>query len=283
MKKRKIIALIALCILVLSAFIIAIVEVSNKGSLGENSVKSLIALLVSALILTVKLISSFKKEKNSAFSVYEKEYKDIIDGSFSKDDFKKERLSLLEGIDLFNNKEYEKAIELLTSLKEKCVTAQDKYGVYFFIAKCYSRMGNSKSAIEIYSEATEFYPISSTLWSNLGFEYDRLGDFEKAKSAYKKAIDVDNTNSYALSNMAQLLLKAGDYDGCITYAKRALDYDSSFYQASNALALAYIGSGDEGECLKYYNLSISLGVDKTELQEAIKRFNGGKSIFIEEK
>lgn len=267
LKKRKITVISLFCLLI--ALLIGLVsyELINTKTLSSNTVLRGILLLGSAIIVLIKGLYGTNAKIN--YKKYESAYKDEIAYCFNRDDSKKERKALLEGIHLFNIKAYEKAIEKLEALEKKCQTSGDFYGTRLFLALSYQDMGAWDKAIEIYEKMVRNGTPRATPWTNLGVLYDERGRLDEAIRCYKGAIEIEKSNPTVYCNMGNLLAKAGEYEGALEYASRAVSIKYNHADALELMAYCYSALGDFAECEKYYKRAVESGANPSSLRRAI--------------
>lgn len=177
------------------------------------------------------------------------------------------------GMDAFNKKDYQKALDELT----KAVTYDGKNYLYYY------NLGKVQYTMKKYTAAKSSFSTSAMLNSgfaparyNLGLTNLRLNDQKAALSEFRKAHDVDPRHEKAYLEEARLLSKLGDYNGSISAYLNVLKINSNNRAALGELgnvysqvkkyaeaessfrkSLAMLPSGTE-DPLTYYNLSTVL-------------------------
>ncbi|GAB6077783.1 tetratricopeptide repeat protein [Hydrogenobaculum acidophilum] len=161
-------------------------------------------------------------------------------------------------INLFQSKNYKKAIELAkSSLK------WNKYDFNYNMcaAMSYLSLGEPKNAISYLKNAKKNANTryqQEALYNYLGVSYDMMGNKAKALENYTKAYKlakslgdskgiVDN-----LSNIAHIFYSEGYYDSAINFYKKALKQDSNSPTILNNIALCYEDLNHPHKALQYY-------------------------------
>ena len=180
---------------------------------------------------------------------YAELYKHIIRDAFAND--KTGYRKLMQGITLYNNDQYDKAIKHLTKLEERCVTSQDTSSVLFFIAKSYKEKGQLSKAIETYERLLKSDASCSTAWSNLGLIHHEAGRSADAKYALRQALLYNPENPYAHVNLANVLYKNGEFEEAKDLGLKAFQLNNQLPAAASITALCYASLGDAENAKKY--------------------------------
>lgn len=180
---------------------------------------------------------------------YAELYKHIIRDAFAND--KTGYRKLMQGITLYNNDQYDKAIKHLTKLEERCVTSQDTSSVLFFIAKSYKEKGQLSKAIETYERLLKSDASCSTAWSNLGLIHHEAGRSADAKYALRQALLYNPENPYAHVNLANVLYKNGEFEEAKDLGLKAFQLNNQLPAAASITALSYASLGDAENAKKF--------------------------------
>lgn len=200
----------------------------------------------------------------SKLSFYEKQYKDIVEGTFTDD--KKNYRELLQVAMYYNRNQYHKAYRLIDKLLKQCKRVKDYSAVYMFRALCLADEGKNEETIQAYEKLLQYDMANSRAWSNLGLRYMELGKTKEAKDAYSNAILYDSQNAYAYNNMANFYIRTGEVEAALEYALKAIELNGAFYQPMSAAAMAYQMLGDEENAEKYCKMYGANGGDAKYLR-----------------
>lgn len=201
-------------------------------------------------------------------SLYEKAYKDILQGVFAND--KKSYNTLMEAISYFNLEEYKSALQLLDKLEKECKTTRDYTAVYTFRSLVYEDQKKPELAIEAYEKLLQYDMTNSTAWSNLGLCYRKMDRRQEAFEAYTNAIRFDPMNSMAYNNMACYYIYVGDGNKALEYALMALERDGKNHQAMQAASVAYKALGDDEAAERYCKMCGVNGGDEKQLRKLLQ-------------
>lgn len=208
-----------------------------------------------------------RKRVPSNYKFYEKQYKDIVGGTFTDD--KKSYRQLLQVAVYYNQNQYTKAYRLIDKLLKQCKCAKDYSAVYMFKALCLTGEKQTEQAMQTYEKLLQYDMGNSSAWSNLGLRYMQMGKTKEAHDAYANAILYDSQNAHAYNNMAYLYIGTGDVESALDYALKALALNGTLYQAMKAAAMAYMMLGDEENAEKYCKMYGVNGGNAKELRATL--------------
>lgn len=195
----------------------------------------------------------FKKSAGiSSFKIYEDAYRDIIGEAFQND--KKSYRMLLVSINYYNNKQYQKAINVLSKIESKCESYHDISAVLTFMAFSYEDMGLKNNAIDTYNKLLRTDGSNSLAWSNLGLIYDKMGNNKEALDAYENAIRSNPYNASAYNNISHLYINMNMPEEAFENAMKAVEIDSTMSSAKGNASIALIMLGRFDEARAYYDL-----------------------------
>ncbi len=224
------------------------------------------------VVLLITYISAMirgnkKRTPKISYGTYEREYQDIIDGTFEND--KSSYKKLLKAIACYNTDKFKEAHRLLKSLLKKCMSIRDFVAVYMFQALCYTDEGKTKEAIEVYQKILQYDLANSRTWSNMGMRYLELGKTLEAEDAYKNAVRYNPENAYAYTNLAAYYIRQEEAEQALLNALKALELNSHIYQAMSAAAIAYKMLGDDANAEKYCQLYGMNGGNAEDLKRSL--------------
>jgi tetratricopeptide (TPR) repeat protein len=87
------------------------------------------------------------------------------------------------------------------------------------------KIGDYKSAVEMYTFATTTDPSAPTYWSNLAASYEKLGMYDKMQEASQNCVDADQTFIKGYFRLATALKAKLKLAECIVTLDRGLDID----------------------------------------------------------
>lgn len=240
----------------------------NSSALIEN--RHAVTFMVALFLGFMKMYNPSKKRNSLKY--YQNFYKDIIKDSFSED--KKSYKQLIKSLAYFNVDKFNKAITILESLQQKCITPNEKYAVNLFLALNYEEINQTDKALSTYESLLKCGLADTIVYSNLGLLYSDNGLVENAIEIYKKAIFLDSKNPSAYNNIANAYFKIGEYELVIENAKMALDLDSKMLPSIKLLAITYALLENYEESEKYQKRAIANGISKKDMDLAIKIYLG---------
>lgn len=153
----------------------------------------------------------------------------------------------------YNNKNYNKAIDLLDTLIQK--EPQNYQAIRLRGLSCYQTwdilMGVHDLSIVIAHDSADTMAMSEAgeLCTGLNFSRSALFYFNKIIILYPH-------NIKALNRVAQMYLTLNKPDSALIFADKALSIDSSCSDSYYYKGAAYSLLGDDIKTIKYYNLSI---------------------------
>lgn len=127
---------------------------------------------------------------------------------------------------------------------ETLIYSRKSSSYYMSAAHCAAKAGNSKKAIEYYTEYLQLNPNSSTALNNVGNQLRKMGKFKDAEVYYKKAIDVSPRNIYPLAGQTLIAYMQGDVDKAFSIAESALLFNTKSKLADLARGTLNFFEGD---------------------------------------
>ncbi len=230
----------------------------------------------SILLLTViAFLRTFQVERRS-LDFYEQQYSDILSSAFTDQPFWRKKL--LCAVRLYNESNYQKALDYLSDMRTRAHSPEDHYAVNLFAALCFTDSELYEHAAAVYQQLINARIADSRIFSNLGHVQMKMGEYRKALQNYELSLDYDRKNEYALNNIAQAHFQMYEFEEAIPFALRALDVNPKMLQASSLLAIIYTLLGDKANAEKYFHIAISSGYSPEDLKEAIDYYRTAQHI-----
>jgi len=173
------------------------------------------------------------------------------------------RLNLGEGLELYNQGEYEQALELFNlavALDEKQPT------LWANIGNTYSKMNQDEQALEAYERAIALAPEDPTLYQNMGGIYGSMGNTVKAQELYEKAVSLSaygDPKDAAVNyyNMGVTFINAGQTAEAVDALTKAIEADPSYAEAHYQLGISLLGNNDMEGSLEHLKTYLELTPD----------------------
>lgn len=242
--------------------------------------KNLVRMCCIILLSVVAFIRTFQSHRRRGLEFYELQYSEILDKVFLTQPLWKKKL--LCAIRLYNENNFEKALDYLMDLKKRAETSEDHYAINLFVGLCFTDMGLFEHAGKVYQQLIDMGAADSRIFSNLGHVQMKSGEYKKALRNYEIALEYDRKNEYAINNIAQAHFQMHEFDEAIEFALKALEVNPKMGQASSLLAITYTLLGDKENSEKYFHIAINSGRDPKELKEAIEYFRTAQHAMDED-
>ncbi len=160
-----------------------------------------------------------------------------------------------QAIKIFNNKEYDKAVELFGKVIQ---LKPDHYKAFYSRGKCFIEKKMFDEAINDFNQAIKINPKYYYAYCRRGIVYRQKGDFENAINEFKKSLDIKADYNDALRELAFVYIlmeqfgKASDqldkilnskskdsyanmYKGYIGYAKKKYKEADEYFSKAAAI------------------------------------------------
>ncbi len=180
---------------------------------------------------------------------------------------------LLGGIGSFQNKNYEKAKNLLETGKDLVVNNNA------LLEQFYSTLGDTYNELKMYPESYAAYdkvlelnPDNSIVLNNYAYYLSlRSEHLEKAEKMAKKAVTLDPYNQNNLDTYAWVFYKLKKYNDALEWEKKALANGGD----SSGVVLEHLGDiyyqlGKKDEALKYWKQAVNKKDHSDLLEKKIK-------------
>lgn len=246
---------------------------------------SIIFLVLSIHDVFLNLIPSSKSIKLNDNSIIYNDGYQIV--SLIKQ--KKITKEYIAAIDLYNNREYGKALIYFTDFLQDALKDDQTYRLAI---SCQMLLKNHKEAKTLIDEFMQVHPANDTDYCNAGLTYSNLNLHEDALGFYDLSLSKNNWNHYSLNNKGYTLNLIEKYEEAIACFDKAIDVDPTFAYSFNNRGLAKIKSSDVENGLRDIQTSIklddknsysyrNLGIyhyDIGEPEEALKLFKKAKAL-----
>ena len=171
------------------------------------------------------------------------------------------RLTMDEGLQLFNQGEYEQA---LTAFNTALELDDQQPTLWANVGNAHSKLNQNEQAIEAYQKAIDLAPEDPTLYQNMGGLYASMGDTEKARELYQQAVGLSaygDPKAAAVNyyNMGVTFINSGKTEDAIEALTKALEADPEYAEAHYQLGISMLGTGQmedsSGHLKKYLELA----------------------------
>jgi tetratricopeptide (TPR) repeat protein len=165
-----------------------------------------------------------------------------------------------EFVDLVNQKEYTKVLELLK--RSRIIKNHDQQTVSFFQlfteGSLLQKQEKWLNAISFYDRALEIKPDYQDVWNNRGCVLDELGRYDEAIESYDHALKIKPDDYETLYNRGVSLHNLGEYEDAIKSYDRAIsikpdDHDTWY---SRGVSMNMLGRYDEAKASFEYAIKI---------------------------
>lgn len=262
---RRNILISVFVLLILFAIGFYVYDVAVVGTPYNENLFKVIILVISLTFSVFRVAQRTQSEERKPLSFYENSYREQLENVYSHDN--KSRKKLLNAIRYYNENNFERALSLLSELKNKRPVKKEINVIYLFSALCYTDMGMNDAAVREYELMLVTEPENSTVLSNLGMLYERMGNYERSKECYIRAIEVKPENHYAINNLAQLYFTNGEFILAIDYSLKALEICPNFRPSATLLAIIYGAYGDTVNYEKYLRVATENGADADAIEK----------------
>lgn len=126
---------------------------------------------------------------------------------------------------------YGKAANILSAIKSKCVSKDEKVGYYSLLGNIMERAGDTVSAISNYSQALKIDPKSSDLYANRANLYFLQKNYSQAEADYKKMAETSKNSIDSQILLAFYYNNRKQWNEASKYLTKIDTADSSNYAA----------------------------------------------------
>jgi len=117
-----------------------------------------------------------------------------------------------QGIDFFQNKEFEKAIDRFKQAAALSPSSDNSASAYNYMGIAYINLEDTDKAIKTYKEAIRLYPADETFHTALGDIYLQEKMYEEALEQYEAAVNLNSNDAEARYSLGQSYVTAGELD-----------------------------------------------------------------------
>lgn len=159
------------------------------------------------------------------------------------------RLNLDQGLQFFNQGEYEQALTVFNAALE---LDDQQPALWANVGNAHSKLNQNEQAVEAYQKAIDLAPEDPTLYQNMGGLYASMGDTEKARELYQKAVSLSaygDPKDAAVNyyNMGVTFINSGKSEEAIEALNKALEADPGYAEAHYQLGISMLGTGQMEE------------------------------------
>ena len=180
------------------------------------------------------------------------------------------RLNMDQGLQLFNQGNYEQALAVFTTAVE---LDDQQPALWANIGNAHSKLSQNEQALEAYQKAIELAPEDPTLYQNMGGLYASTGDTEKARELYQKAVSLSaygDPKDAAVNyyNMGVTFINSGKAEEAIEALNKALEADPEYAEAHYQLGISMLGTGQMEESASHLRKYLELAPEGANAEVA---------------
>ena len=167
---------------------------------------------------------------------------------------------------LINNKNFEKAKELLVSLDAQY---PDKFEISKNLGLCYVNLNLYEKAKECFEKTVRLNESDATSWYYLGVLDENLGLIDDSEKAYLKVIELRETFPNTYKNLSILYMKKKDLNKAFQYALKAKELAPDDYQPYYILSSIFITQNKYQEIIDILIKGLELNPNHSNMQANI--------------
>ncbi|MEN6487751.1 MAG: tetratricopeptide repeat protein [Smithella sp.] len=114
-----------------------------------------------------------------------------------------------QGIDFFQNKEYEKAADRFKQAAALSPSSDNSASAYNYLGIAYINLEDTDKAIKTYKEAIRLYPADENFHTALGDIYLQEKMYKEALEQYEAAVNLNSNDAEARYSLGQSYITAG--------------------------------------------------------------------------
>ncbi|TKJ34173.1 hypothetical protein CEE39_02765 [bacterium (candidate division B38) B3_B38] len=171
-----------------------------------------------------------------------------------------------KGIELYQNNEIDKAIEVFLKLKEE---KPDFGSAYFNLGTCYLAKKDYPQAEKYLMKALEFFPDNPQLYINLSSVYVDTGRPEKAEEMFQQLVQLSPT-AETYFNIGVQYYNNQQPEKAIEYFRKTVELNPKFAMVYYDLGLALVSLEKLEEAVSVFEKYLELEPDSPEAAEVKK-------------
>jgi tetratricopeptide (TPR) repeat protein len=179
---------------------------------------------------------------------------------------------VIKGIDsaqaLIAEKNYDKALEVLTGLLEKYKEDEGVDIVNLYMGNCYAMKGDFNKAIDLYRKSQEKFPNNKEIIISIGNAYNNLNDHENAMKWFNKLAIDDIGNVDTLYNIAVIAYNQGDFERAAVFFKKSTEIDAAFAVGYYQLGMTYTALDKQKEAVGALKKFMEIAPDSPNFETA---------------
>lgn len=183
------------------------------------------------------------------------------------EDLKRARAAFKKGVDAYNKKNNEKAID---AFKEVLQYDAEHALANYNLGKIYYETGQKELSFKYYSDAYNYNPQDSNSVVAIGLIYFERKDFNKAMEYFNKAVDMAPGYGLAYYNRGTLLGQEKKFDEALSDLNKAAIYSPKDSRVFMNRGLAYFLKKDLNSACTDWNKAAEMG--NSEAQKAVKTY-----------
>lgn len=175
---------------------------------------------------------------------------------------------LLQAKELYELKEYDRVLEILSEIHEKNGQAQDALNLRGMV---YYEIKDYDSAIKAYESLLELNSRSDLAWYSLAVCYQAKCNYDKALRCYQKAVEINPEYLDALNNLGLLYVDLKKNEEAEKCYNKALDTDPEYYNTITNLGALKINTDRIQEGVDLFDRALSVALklnDKMKIANA---------------
>jgi lipopolysaccharide biosynthesis regulator YciM len=169
---------------------------------------------------------------------------------------------------LIAEKNYDKALDVLSDLLEKHKEDMGIEIVNLYIGNCYAMKGDYNKAIEYYQKSLEKFPKNKELILAIGNAYNNLNDHDNAMKWFNKLAIDDIGNVDTLYNIAVIAYNQGDFERAASFFKKSTEIDAAFADGYYQLGMTYTALDKQKEAVEVLKKFMELAPDSPDFETA---------------
>ena len=166
-----------------------------------------------------------------------------------------------DGLDAYNNKDYDNAINYFSELIDKfsnSIGDTKLSEIYYMCGICYAQEYYIDDALKDFNEAEKLGFDKSKIYCGRGIAYAHIGENNKAIANFYKAIKLNNVYEEAYCRIGIAYTFMEEYDKAITYFNKAVELNKSYYEAYHYRGFVFYQKKEYGKAIEDFDKAIEL-------------------------